>query len=76
MDEKPFACKYCDKNFRRSEHLKVHERIHTGEKPYSCKHCQKRFIQAGDCKAHERIHTGEKPLPVNIVTRNSQTQAI
>ena len=30
---KKFSCKFCDKKFRPSAHLRTHERIQTGEKP-------------------------------------------
>ena len=60
-DEKMFACKFCEKQFTKSQSVKYHELIHTGEKPNACKYCEKKFIQPNSVKIHELIHTGEKP---------------
>ena len=58
--EKPYSCKYCSKEYRKLEHLKYHELIHTDEKSYSCTYCSKTFRMKTNLKSHERIHTGEK----------------
>ena len=55
-------CKQCAKCFSRAEHLRNHERVHTGEKPYECKQCGKCFSTAGSLRIHGRVHTGEKPF--------------
>ncbi|KAF5581447.1 transcription factor TDA9 [Fusarium pseudoanthophilum] len=33
---KPRKCTYCERVFTKEEHLKRHERSHTGEKPFKC----------------------------------------
>jgi hypothetical protein len=64
--EKPYSCKYCEKNFSHKHLVKQHLRIHTGEKPFACNYCEKRFTQSHSLQSHEYIHTGEKPYSCKI----------
>ncbi|TRY83185.1 hypothetical protein DNTS_000683 [Danionella cerebrum] len=63
--EKTFQCNYegCGKVYTTANHLKVHERTHTGDKPYCCDlpGCGRKFATGYGLKSHIRTHTGEKP---------------
>ena len=49
-----FKCDTCKKIFTRSDSLKRHSRLHTGEKPYECGTCAKRFADGGNFLKHLR----------------------
>ncbi|KAI9376171.1 hypothetical protein BJX61DRAFT_461673 [Aspergillus egyptiacus] len=58
-DRREFACAYCQKTFRRLEHLQRHTRRHTNEKPFVCR-CGATFSRRDLLRRHERIvhHSG------------------
>ena len=60
--EKRFDCPQCGKDFTRSNHLKDHIRIHTGEMPNSCEMCGQKFLKKSHLTVHLRKHTGERPF--------------
>lgn len=40
-----YPCEFCSRLFIRKDHLKNHERTHTGERPFQCERCDKRFAK-------------------------------
>lgn len=58
--DRPFLCKVpgCNRAFKRFEHLKRHNKMHTGEKPYQCKYpgCNRGFSRSDNLNAHYKTH--------------------
>ncbi|KAM9898201.1 hypothetical protein OXX69_009974, partial [Metschnikowia pulcherrima] len=58
---KIFVCGYCDRRFKRQEHLKRHFRsLHTTEKPYDCSICSKKFSRTDNLSQHLKVHKQEE----------------
>ena len=55
---RPFSCSYCEKRFKRKDHLRDHERLHTGERPYVCRFCSKAFAQRCNWNMHSARCSG------------------
>ncbi|XP_021949963.1 protein suppressor of hairy wing isoform X1 [Folsomia candida] len=62
QDLRRYACNFCDKAFKRSNHLKDHLKIHTEaeNKPFQCKQCSRSFRREKNLKSHMVIHFGGK----------------
>ncbi|QLQ79619.1 hypothetical protein HG537_0C02660 [Torulaspora globosa] len=55
---KQFGCEYCDRRFKRQEHLKRHIRsLHMGEKPFNCLICGKKFSRSDNLNQHVKTHS-------------------
>ncbi|KAL6442982.1 hypothetical protein ACFW04_002762 [Cataglyphis niger] len=62
IDERSYFCDWenCGKSFKRSDELRRHERIHTGEITHTCHTCEKKFMRSDHFKKHIKTHEREK----------------
>lgn len=50
-------CQFCGKTFHKGEHLRRHERGHTGHRPFTCLHCNRSFSRQDSLLRHQRVHS-------------------
>lgn len=56
-----FACKVCQRRFKREEHLKRHFRsLHMHEKPFNCPKCNKKFSRTDNLTQHIKTHSNDE----------------
>lgn len=53
-DERPHACKHCDKKFKRHDTMLVHERTHAPGHGFRCSHCDKKYKSVRALRRHEK----------------------
>ena len=52
-----FSCPECDKEFKRTEHLKRHIRsVHSNIRPYHCHYCERKFSRLDNLAQHIKTH--------------------
>ncbi|GIZ02115.1 hypothetical protein CEXT_484391 [Caerostris extrusa] len=56
MSAKRHQCPYCEYTAFRSDYMKKHIRIHTGERPFKCPKCDKTFSRRENMNTHVTIH--------------------
>ena len=61
----PFLCSIegCGRLFKRYEHLKRHNLMHTGERPFECDICLKRFSRSDNFNQHKKTHSKREEEP-------------
>ncbi|PGH17723.1 hypothetical protein AJ80_04731 [Polytolypa hystricis UAMH7299] len=52
-----YPCPQCHRSFKRSEHLKRHQRSHGNFRNFVCSKCPKRFARSDILRRHEATHT-------------------
>ncbi|KIW79268.1 hypothetical protein Z517_05880 [Fonsecaea pedrosoi CBS 271.37] len=68
-------CLYCDRKFGKAEHLKRHQRAHTGEKPFKCSHCGREYARSDVLMRHIRNHhsTSDREIVASPPLTDSHT---
>ncbi|OBT48809.1 hypothetical protein VE00_00682 [Pseudogymnoascus sp. WSF 3629] len=68
-------CRYCRKTFSKGEHLRRHERCHTGSRPFVCADCKRPFARQDALIRHERLHTRKEGAEYASPASSAATQA-
>ncbi|CAD6448544.1 19ce0469-3f0d-4b0a-ab2f-1b3d6aa9e17d [Sclerotinia trifoliorum] len=72
-------CRFCQRSFSKGEHLRRHERSHTGSRPFICKDCGRPFARQDSLARHERLHTRREinyPSPPSSMISQSSIPSI
>ncbi|KAG0666391.1 hypothetical protein C6P46_004961 [Rhodotorula mucilaginosa] len=77
--KKPHKCAHpdCDRAFKRAEHLRRHERVHTQERPFQCHEhgCGMRFSRHDNLLQHQKTHFKNGKTRRAVAARLAQAEA-
>ncbi|GAA5989808.1 hypothetical protein JCM10908_002329 [Rhodotorula pacifica] len=77
--KKPHKCLHpdCDRAFKRLEHLRRHERVHTQERPFQCQEygCGMRFSRHDNLLQHQKTHFKNGKTRRAVAARLAQAEA-
>lgn len=63
LKDRPYTCEvpFCDRAFKRYEHLKRHMKMHTGDRPHKCTFpgCNKSFSRSDNLNQHLKTHSAD-----------------
>ncbi|CAL9686637.1 unnamed protein product [Knipowitschia caucasica] len=65
MTDKLHKCEYCDRGFKKTNHLKEHRYLHIG-KPHVCIVCGQTFTRRNRFESHMLSHTGNDKFECGI----------
>ncbi|ROT77070.1 putative gastrula zinc finger protein XlCGF57.1-like [Penaeus vannamei] len=72
IEEKPYNCDQCGKQFAQKSHLTSHMQWHNREKKFECEVCNKRFSMESHLNGHMLEHSREKSLHATCVVKGLQ----
>ncbi|KAJ6058804.1 uncharacterized protein N7446_008387 [Penicillium canescens] len=82
-EEKWRKCAFCERRFTKVEHLKRHQRSHTGEKPFKCPKCDQRYARSDVLARHIQNHPRRmyrsrvtKPVPITGTNQQSTSTSV
>ncbi|CZT11130.1 uncharacterized protein RCO7_05569 [Rhynchosporium graminicola] len=66
------ACRFCGRQFAKTEHLIRHERCHTKERPFQCSICGKNYSRNDTLIRHRRTHgSNTATVPQDVFNNNN-----
>lgn len=75
-DVKPFCCSKCNKLFKSSALLRVHQQVHTDDRKHACDACGKKFHRKETLRRHASVHTGVLAFPCESCPKRFRTKQL
>lgn len=64
--EGPHVCEHCQRRFKRREHLRRHQLVHSGSRPFECSICERAFPRKDMLQRHAVVHGDQAPAAVTL----------